>query len=290
MSVIILFLANGICIGQVCGVDQDENCVVGDLDQQQSISDCFLEVHRNHSVAQIICCSKTEVTRAQLYLQAFGTVKGILTLELTYDLFGNSVVEQEIDLYEVGCVEKRWVSCDFKDAYINCSKPLYLVLRFTGNYSEGFIRWFGCSNDPYEPGYMLTAENADGIWMTQSDMDCCFRTFGISEYDLDISYFTGGTGARIQYGLTNSGRKAVVIDSVDLIIDGGMFLTGYYYQDETDVLLEPGEMIHGYFFPIIGLSFSSKVSLTVKTMQDVKAMVSKHVSFLISYIYVKPIF
>lgn len=262
-----------------------------ELDQQQTEFDIVISIYGNYQIAQSFVPTLGNLTRIQLYLSKIGNIQTNLSLIIRNQISSNDLANMTINFSNV-TETKEWIEFNYTSVELQVGKPYYLIFKTTGGNENNSYQCYVSSTNLYDNGTNYYSSDGGTSWKQNSSRDLCFKTFGkklIKPADLEVSYITASNaGTQINYGITNTGESVIENINILMEIDGGIILTGRSWTNEIETELEPGEMAERFFFPVIGLGLSMKLTLYAWTEDSVQVSRSKDVVFLPFYTYVKP--
>jgi len=283
---IICFVIVGVFVPSI---SSDEN-IDDQIDQQQTEGSVDQIISSNGWVAQSFRPTIESLTKIELYVYKHSEATGNLTVGIRTSLSEGDLTSASLPASIIPS-NPEWITFDLPDMSVVLNETYYIVCR-TSYGSENIFGWYGSNDNPYSRGEGYYSPDHGSTWsgINDGNFDCRFKTYGIGDNDtkIKIEYIVGDVGGEIAFGIKNTGDSDINKMSVNVILDGGLVLTGKRYkQTFQDITFSPGESLHLNVTPVIGIG-KTKITISVSTPEIDTVTKTADGLLLLFYVYVYP--
>ena len=286
LIILILLFASFTHATVASNFDQDQ------LDQEQSFENSFENFYAQKCLAQSFIPTLENLTRIQLNLSKSGDISSdIIVIIKKINFISPEIINVTIPGSKI--VGKAWYQVNFTKTILDISQRYFIICKTLAGDENNCYNWHASDFDNYANGNKYTSSDNGENWFEDNSTDFCFKTFGKElerETKLEIQYITGGSGAQLNFGIKNVGEATIHEIYYNLIINGGLILTGRQYANRTittSLGIKPGEIVNWLEFPIIGFGLKININLTVWTDDSDPVSMEKQGFFFLFYLYVK---
>jgi len=267
--------------------DGDKHLNQDKLDQEQTIATIYEDIYDEIQVIQTFKPSLTTLTRIQLFLKRYGDLSGNLSLILLDNLMGYPIIQVTKPASDIDIYQRDWIEFDFNDIEVEIGKTYFIKLKLGDGDLYNYVRWHGSEINTYLDGYKAVSNNNGSTWIQYLSSDCCFRTYGVAFHDFEITYLKGGSGAKIEFGIKNTGVGVLDRIYAELNLNTLITLTGNTNTKIINASLQPGESLNDVFSPVIGFG-PATITLKLELDDGTDREIKKGGFLFLFYIYIKP--
>ncbi|KAA0003531.1 MAG: hypothetical protein FE044_01400 [Thermoplasmata archaeon] len=164
------------------------------IDQKQEKSDGCYKIYGNKWYSQSFKNTRGKLTKVEILVNKhikslnFLACKkfsastndkiGNLTIAIRYELDGKDILNKTFSPDKIS-KSGDWITFDFNDMDIWVEDTYYIVVRSDGGDEGNYYCWYYGNDNPYERGYAEYSTNAGEEWNSLSNIDFCFRTYGV---------------------------------------------------------------------------------------------------------------
>ena len=208
-----------------------------DLDQQQTKFDgTYRQIYTDWWSAQSFKPTKKTLTKIDVYIKKVKDIRYLLFVSIRKSLTGNDITRGTL-LPENVPEEFDWVEVDVNNIGLETGNTYYIVIYTRAGDQQNHYAWGFGSNTGYTNGEKFISVDAGNTWLSETNKDFCFKTYGIDEEppvaNNDTFIVEKNSGSNQLDVLANDQGQEIKI------VDGGGQQNGEFSFDESFVYYTP---------------------------------------------------
>ncbi|HUT00697.1 MAG TPA: hypothetical protein VMY59_10305 [Candidatus Thermoplasmatota archaeon] len=267
---------------------------VDELDQSMTEFDgvlalgyAYLGSYINLSVAQSFIPQKELLTRTQFLMACNKSTIKPCVAAIRDNLTGENLATISLEPNEFSVVngtptqeQLGWIDINFDDLWVTPGQTYYIVV-YTTNITGNFYWIAGNGTNIYPNGTVFLSVDNGNTWTEFTDVDGCFKTYGLRETFLNVSMKGGVLGT--SFVITNIGNYTAWDVVVNISIKGGILRHINVQGNGNTSELLPGFGMGIGIGPFFGFG-QIMISIRVSAANVKEIMIEKNAKILLFFI------
>jgi len=305
-----------VCGEQICGQPRMKATTVlyDELDQSQTVyvNGTIVPVGRIQifesvltlMIAQSFVPTKEVLTRVELYMGKNATASYPLVVGIRDNLTHQNLVETQLGPDQF-TGNLTWIEFNFEDLWVNPEQS-YFIVAATKNATDNYYGWAASNHsDAYPNGVAYWSIDNGSSWQgsvtaaqpqtspphdvqsprdENGTFDMCFKTFGLRETVLDISFATFFSAPSIT--ITNVGNVTAQNPTCTVTVQGGFFLKINDTWSGSQAELQPGDDMFVKTGFIIGFGFIT-ITVTASAINAKPVSVTRNGFVILFFVFLQ---